>query len=156
MEKLWKRINKKGEDECWEWLGSVSKNGYGQFGINNKVYYTHRAVYELIYGIIPKGLCVCHKCNNPPCCNPNHLFLGTARENSDKRDREGRWRTGDYCGEKHGRSKLTEKNIMEIRTLYSTGKYFQRELGEMFGVSRTHIDRILGKRTWKHLNEENK
>lgn len=86
------RINKNKENDCWEWTGGTQSRGYGITGIpkTRKKIVTHRASYEAFIGEIPKGLYVCHKCDNPPCCNPNHLFVGTQKENLQDMVRKGR------------------------------------------------------------------
>ncbi len=148
LEDVWKYINKKYED-CWIWKGSISSDGYGRIVINHKIYRTHRLIYEMTIGKIPDGLLVCHSCDNPLCCNPEHLFLGTYKENTQDMISKGR----KYLmnGELNNFSKLTEKEVIMIREIYSNGKYFQRELGEMFGVSKSAIYNIIHKITWKHI-----
>jgi len=147
LEDVWKKINKKENDDCWEWVGALSNNGYGAFVLNQKTYSSHRIVYELIYGSISSGYCILHKCNNPSCCNPSHLYLGTHADNSKQMVNEGR----SCRGEKNGRSKLNVEQIREIRRLYSTGKYYQRELGIRFGVSRSEIGRIVNGIMWGYI-----
>lgn len=78
------------ENGCWEWQGLRNKNNYGQVGHTS----AHRFSYEFYKSKIPKGICVCHTCDNPPCVNPNHLWLGTRKDNNDDRDKKGRGRKG--------------------------------------------------------------
>lgn len=86
-ERLWKRVAKGDPESCWLWTGSVCSDGYGTIGTTgngiggDKVVGVHRVAYEAEFGPIPVGMCVCHKCDNPRCCNPAHLFLGTVRDN---------------------------------------------------------------------------
>ncbi len=136
-EDVWNKINIQNSDECWIWQGYKDKDGYGAIDINKKIYKAHRLIYELSYGSIPKGKLVCHICDNPPCCNPHHLFLGTNKDNSEDRDNK-----------KRQFSKLKYSQVEEIRKLYSTGKYLQRELGEMYGVSRVCITNLLNYTRW--------
>jgi len=76
---FWKKVDKRGPDECWNWLGAINRKGggYGQFGVRGFIAKAHRVSWELLYGDIPKGLMVLHKCNNPSCVNPSHLYLGS-------------------------------------------------------------------------------
>ena len=86
-ERLWRRVDKGGHESCWPWTGSVCSDGYGTIGTTgegregSKIVGTHRVAYESVHGAIPSGMCVCHRCDNPRCCNPAHLFLGTQRDN---------------------------------------------------------------------------
>jgi predicted XRE-type DNA-binding protein len=144
-EDVWKYINKKGEDECWEWIGAIH-NRYGRFSISGKIKPSHYIVYELINNSIPIGLLVCHKCDNPKCCNPKHLFLGTHGDNM--RDMINKGRDKKAFGEMNGNSKIKKKEVDEIKQLYSTNNYSQRELAKQFNISQSTIFQIVNRRTW--------
>lgn len=135
------------EDECWEWQGGIKKDGYGYFLWGKKgIRYAHIAAYEFFIGK-RHGKCVCHSCDNPPCCNPSHLWLGTNKQNSVDMVVKGR----QSKGEKHWAAKLTLKEVMKIRKLYKTGIYTHSELAVKFGVSSSHISNLLRKQggKWK-------
>ena len=136
---------------CWPWMAGHFTKGYGCVWLDDKAVRTHRVVWELIYGPIPEGLQVLHSCDNRPCCNPEHLFLGTNQDNVDDRTRKGRGKRPDQVGEKNPSVKLNEENVKEIYNLYKTGYFSQEELGISFGVTSSNIRHILEGRTWKHL-----
>jgi DNA-binding XRE family transcriptional regulator len=148
------RINK--ETGCWEWTGFKDKDGYGQFSITKNGRQirikSHRAAIEMATGIlIPEGMCVCHKCDNPKCINVLIcLFLGTHQDNMKDRDNKGRG--NQVSGENHCRAKLTWDQINKIRKLYATGKYTQRKLAKMFFISHIAIGFIIRNEHWYDHN----
>ena len=155
IKNFWKKVDKKGEFECWEWIACKDKNGYGLFGVDKKLYKSHRISWILENGEIPKDdsfnktLYVLHKCDNPGCVNPNHLFLGTNKDNMIDMVKKGR----NYIssGEKNGMSKKIEQEVLEIRQKYLTGLYTQKELSEEYSISRAQIQRIVNNKQWKHI-----
>lgn len=139
IKNFWSKVSKSTPKECWGWTGATS-SGYGYFGINSKTEKAHRVSWVIHYGEIPKGLNVCHQCDNPSCVNPNHLFVGTQSENmrdSVAKDRFNR--------------KLTNKQVREIRQLYPLGKVTQSELSRIYNVSRQHIHQIINRQVWKNI-----
>jgi hypothetical protein len=90
IERLWEKIETGADWECWLWTGSRDDRGYGRLSVHNVPELAHRLVWEYSYGPVPEGLCVLHHCDNPPCCNPDCLFLGTRKDNNDDRDDKGR------------------------------------------------------------------
>jgi hypothetical protein len=129
---------------CWLWTGAMNKvTGYGQIKLNYKTLRAHRASYEVHVGPIPPGMIVCHSCDNPPCVNPAHLFLGTHRDNTRDKLRKGR--ANLPVGEGHTRSRLTAAAVREIRTSGETG----RALARKFGVSPATICRAKRGHLWR-------
>ena len=159
---FWKKVNK--TDNCWIWIGAkmgFKTHLYGNFGFNHKSNYAHRLSWELYNGPIPKGLWVLHKCDNPACVNPKHLFLGTAKTNALDRDLKGR--TSKHIGklikdgkiilpkgEEHYKSKLNNEDIKLIRKLKKRGLN-SFKIAQKFFMSSSHIRNILAKRYWKHI-----
>lgn len=149
-QRLWSRVLILGTDECWEWQGFKDKHGYGTISSGGKYgphVLVHRVAFELHCGPIPNELGVLHKCDNPPCCNPNHLFLGTDADNvADKmaKDRQPR-------GEKIANSKLTEVQVKEILRRYRQGENSPLKLSVEYGVSASAIQAIVYRKTWKHI-----
>ena len=139
------------DTNCWEFTGYKTKDGYGMIGVFDSVVLTHRASYEVYIGPIPKGMLVCHTCDNPPCFNPDHLFLGTHKDNM--KDMQSKGRTGKKYGEENPHSKLTNEQIDEIRkthiATYQGGRGGNTvELAEKYGVSRQYIGQIV-KNKWR-------
>jgi len=126
---------------CLEWTGGVDKYGYGRVGGGGLA--AHRAAWEFTHGPIPAGLCVLHKCDNPPCINPDHLFLGTQGDNSADKVAKGR----QARGETQGNAKLTDAAVVEIRSSALSGA----SLGLIFGVAPETINRARRGETWKHI-----
>lgn len=140
-----------GPDACHPWIGwNDGGFGYGRLQIGGRGGprpRAHRVAWELAYGPIPDGLQVLHRCDNPPCVNPCHLFLGTAIDNVQDRHEKGRSR--GPCGEDHGRSKLTEDQVREIRRLQGIEPV--RAIAAKMGVSPSAVQFILIGHTWRHL-----
>lgn len=154
--RFWAKVNVLGKQECWEWQGTISNNGYGQMHRKRKQLYPHRVAWELTHGGIPKGVFVCHHCDNKPCCNPSHLFLGTSAENTRDAMKKGllprgskNWMFGK-SGEKHPNAKLTDSKVAEIRNRCANGEP-QLTVAKCYGITQTNVWRIVHKITWGHI-----
>jgi|SRR3990167_672660 len=141
-----KKVNKRSDDECWEWIGAHTDVGYGVFG--RPMRGAHRVSYALYYGKLPANLLVCHKCDNPKCVNPHHLFLGTHSDNMKDRNTKGR---NVVRGERHGLHKLTNDEVVDIRELYANKIFSQYELADLCGVSVMTINWAVNSKSWKHV-----
>ena len=142
-ERFWDKVDKSGTNGCWIWRAHCNKGGYGT--IDHKI--ASRVSWELLNGTIPAGFDVCHHCDNPPCVNPEHLFLGTASDNLKDSVRKGRL---DHSGEKNSNVKLTYRLVQEIRNTDLP----QRKLATLFGVSKGTIYYIKKNITWVKMPSE--
>jgi HNH endonuclease len=153
-------------DVCWNWLGKVSGAGYGRIrmgGAGTKLAGAHKVAWELIHGPIPKGMFVCHRCDNPPCVNPGHLFVDFPKGNTQDALRKNRMSHGkkhseailassyDGRGEKNNHAKLQASDIYTIRTLSPAMTF--TAISQRYHVSISAISKIVHRRTWKHLPE---
>jgi hypothetical protein len=137
------------ENGCWEWQGYRDTAGYGQVRVNGKLHKAHRWAYELFYGFSPEV--VRHRCDNPPCCNPEHLLGGTHADNVADRIERGRSRYNPVKGELVGSAKLTADMVLEIRTEYAGGGVTQIQLASKFNVDQTQISNIIRRKEWRHI-----
>lgn len=179
-ERFWEKVSRNAPDDCWLWTGAIYRNGYGSFGWSGKRSKqvnigAHRAAWKLAYGRIPKGLLVCHSCDTRACCNPKHLFLGTAKDNTGDMIAKGRNSKGSthgkilkrrdpkwiermrsknafLRGEKHPQTTLTAEQVKAIRRDYASGDFSQSELARKYCLkSQATISHIVNRRTWAHV-----
>lgn len=144
LNRFWSKVSKT-KSGCWEWTGWKNQCGYGCLEIKGKEYRAHRLSYELHYKKSPDMLQVLHKCDNPCCINPEHLFLGTQADNV--RDMVEKKRGVNLCGEKHGMSKLYPELVRYIRT----SPLSEKELGKQLKISPSAIGNARRGVTWKHI-----
>lgn len=142
--RFWQKVQK--TSGCWLWTDMPDQYGYGRLHINrvDGLKLAHRISWEIHFGTIPDGKCVLHDCDNPPCVNPRHLFLGTRAENS----------LDMAIKERSGTTILTAGQVKEIRRRYIPAKVFQRCLAKEYGIKRPTVTAIINGRTWKHLLSE--
>ena len=152
QERFWQKVDKKGPDECWPWTAAVRnpKEGYGAFWLDGRHQPANR-VALLFSGVdVPKGMVACHRCDNPGCCNPAHLFPGTPKANNDDKVAKSRHAAGDS----HGMAKLTQQQVAEIRSHRPPGVNrlapgIAGRLAERYGVTKQYISELF-KRNWEH------
>ena len=144
--RFWLKVAIRNNNECWNWKASIKPNGYGQFRLKEKIKYAHRTAWELTNGKIPDDICILHYCDNPKCCNPNHLFLGTHQDNIADRVAKGRTARGS----KHYKAKLTEDNVKDIKKLLSNG-ILQKRIAKIYSVTSSIICDINRGKSWTHI-----
>src|SRR5580692_813920 len=137
MDRFWRSVAVGGNDECWPWRRSTFRFGHGRFSLRERTKQAHRAAWILTKGDIPPSTCVLHSCDNPSCCNPAHLFLGTQGDNM--KDRDAKERTAK--GERNGRAKLTTESVRAIRML--SKKESQEVIASSYGVAQETISKLL-------------
>lgn len=144
-EKLWAL-----DDGCVIWIGVVDKAGYGVFHINNTNKPAPVVAWELEFGKVPKGLCVCHNCptgDDPRCCAIPHLWLGTHQENMQDRDRKGRQNKGVGVWN----ARMNEAKVRQGRSMWNSGKFLKQEIADFFGISGSSMGKILNGQNWRHI-----
>lgn len=148
-EHFWSKVQK--TPACWLWQATRRPAGYGTYYINRYPALAHRVAWELTYGPIPKGLHVCHSCDNPPCVRPEHLFLGSQTANLRDAHGKGRLVKTGLPGDSNPAARLSTEDVLEIRRLAAAGPVNKKELGRRFGVSHTTIRGVIERKTWKHI-----
>lgn len=144
-EKFWARVQK--SDECWEWMGPRRKHGYGCFcPKHGTVFPAHRVAWELTYGPIPEGMCVCHRCDNPPCVRPDHLFLGTKADNSADMARKGR----STRGRKQWRNKLAPEDVPQADRMYAAGASY-REIAKELHATYQSVRLAIKRQNFRYI-----
>jgi len=144
LARYWAKVDKRGDDECWPWTRSLSagKDGYGHLNINQVIFDSHRLTWALVYGEIPDGLCVLHKCNFKPCCNPKHLYLGTKADNMADLKATGHNFAINAC--------LTDEQVRSLREEVKSGVP-QNKLAYRLRMDPTAFSRMIRGKTYKHV-----
>lgn len=152
-ERFWEKVEIKNNDECWPWKASKYGLGYGQFWIlkpARKMIPAHRYVYQEIHNLeLKTNDIICHRCDNPSCVNPVHLFKGTHKDNVADCIRKNRRVYSK--GENNGNCKLNESLIKDIRVEYATGNYTLQDLATKYKIGNMQVSRIVRKLRWKHI-----
>jgi hypothetical protein len=151
VDRFWRRVDCDGPildpklGRCWLWTGGRGVKGHGRFWDGKTEVAAAHFSYELEYGLMPPDKpFACHKCDNPPCVRPSHLFAGSPDDNMKDMIQKGR----SLFGDKNPRAILTQDTAAEIRKMYATGEFFYRELAKTFGVSITTICFVIKKYAW--------
>ena len=160
--RFWSKVDRSGgDDACWMWIASTRGWGYGQFWLDGREVVAHRVAYESVFGPIPHGMHLLHHCDNPPCVNHRHLFIGTSADNMADRDAKGRTARGErhgsrthperFMGEGSPGAKLTEEQVREIRCRRADGES-QRAVARAFCVAPSTINAIARRKSWAHVS----
>lgn len=149
--RLWERVSIGAADDCWEWQGARQSGAwrYGRISFGGREWRTHRLAWEATHGAnVPAGMVVRHTCDNPPCCNPNHLVLGTFADNTA--DMLERGRQGDTArhGEDNGAARLTTQDVRDMRQDRTRGLTYA-DLGRKYRISKGHAHRVVNHANWK-------
>ena len=148
---FWQKVDRRGPDECWPWTGFLTEKGYGRIcrGRKGNVR-AHRLAYYLANGVDPGRKVVCHKCDNPKCCNPAHLWLGTQLENIADRVAKGRTRAAR--GEATNKTPLTACQVIDMRARFDPNvRGMIAAAAREFNISKTGAKDILRRKTWAHI-----
>lgn len=143
--RFWSKVNK--TKSCWLWEANKATNGYGMFKHDGKMRLAHRHSYEMNVGKIPDGLCVLHKCDVPACVNPDHLFLGSHKDNAKDKVAKGRHRWGEMRGGTNPAAKLSTDDVLAIRS----DNRVQRLIAQQYGVRQTLVSAIKLRQIWRHV-----
>jgi hypothetical protein len=144
LAKFWSSVAVREPDDCWLWTTGTDGKGYGCFWSGERRLIASRLAYVVGYGSVPDDLMVCHRCDNPACCNPSHLFLGTNRDNM--RDKAAKGRCNIPCGREHPRAVFTEQDAIDAIAIRQQGVTI-RELASRMGVSKSTAHRMVTRNT---------
>jgi len=146
--RFWAKVIITTPNKCWNWRGAIKGRGYSRFALNSRGYSSHRVAWFLYNRKQPGNSLVCHHCDNPRCCNPYHLFLGTISDNAVDKNQKGRG--VDNRGAKHGLAKLSMADVSTIRQLSDLG-YSQSKIAEQFKIHQGTVSRLVNRHRWRHF-----
>lgn len=152
-ERFMSKVSPEPTTGCWLWTGALAGNGYPMVWAHGRVRLATRVSYEIHRAPLPGTAKVLHRCDNPPCVNPAHLFAGTQLDNIRDMDRKGRRRTVAVRGEAQGLAKLDETAVRSIRRLLAKGET-HRAIAERHGIERSTVTQIARGKTWQHVKGE--
>ena len=148
MKRFWDKVDIRGEDDCWPWLAFKDFKGYGSFSLGGKTARAHRVAYSLSHGPTLGRMHVLHRCDNPSCMNPNHLFLGTNTDNHA--DKEHKGRGNQPKGVDNTNAKLSDGKVLWIREMLTEGMTHKR-ISDYFGVARQQVSMVASGLSWSHV-----
>lgn len=153
--RFWAKVDRRGAHECWPWLAQLNAKGYGRFGVTSRYQaLAHRFAWELMSGPVPRGLYVCHHCDNRRCVNPAHLYVGTQADNMRDCAKRGRCYAQTHAipkGDQHPNTKYPDSLVACMRMDYALGERSQDEIAELYGVPRKHAQGLISGRRRTHL-----
>lgn len=148
--KFWSQVKIVHDDECWTWQSKKYTNGYGCFRWRLRGYLAHRVSCWLSHGYLPSNMLVCHKCDNPQCVNPSHLFLGDYADNC--KDKMDKGRGNIQKGERNGKTFLSDVQVSEIKWLLENTDLMQQEIADMYSIPNVNtVSRIKNNKRWQHI-----
>lgn len=147
--RFWSYVDIRGMDECWPWKRARSKKNYGRFAIKYRVVNAQRVAYVLANGPFDESLFILHSCDNPCCQNPNHLRVGTNKENHEEKMAKGR--QGAAHGERSGRAKLKTNQVLEMRKIFAAGGVTKAQIAKMFSIAAITVSNIINRKRWSHI-----
>jgi len=153
LDRFWAKVERRGPDECWPWRGAANFKGYGRFYLAGGPFVqSTRYSYELAHGPIPVGAHMLHRCDNPPCVNPAHLFVGDPRANMADCMRKGRnYPPPHHLGERNHAAKLSVEQVRDIRRRAELGEQ-RKDIAAVYNVAPANVSQIVLRRTWKEVS----
>jgi HNH endonuclease len=134
---------------CWIWQGAKTEGGYGHLYVDGYTQLAHRVMWTVVVGSIPDGMLICHTCDNPPCINPEHLFMGTVSANSRDMVQKGRGRGASRPGEKNPNHKISNDTVLRIRQMFQEGMKPQK-IADLLGLNNDHVSSITRGDRWSY------